>query len=111
MKNNNITIINNNTGEKFTFPIKDGSCGPQVVDLELFYEKTGMFVYDPGFTSTASCSSEITYIDGDRGILLHRGYSIEDLAKKSDYNEVCYLLLNGELPDLFNKKKICRNIN
>ena len=105
MKNNNITIINNNTGEKFTFPIKDGSCGPQVVDLELFYEKTGMFVYDPGFTSTASCSSEITYIDGDRGILLHRGYSIEDLAKKSDYNEVCYLLLNGELPDLFNKKK------
>jgi len=105
MKNKNITIINNNTGEKFTFPIKDGSCGPQVVDLELFYEKTGMFVYDPGFTSTASCSSEITYIDGDRGILLHRGYSIEDLAKKSDYNEVCYLLLNGELPDLFNKKK------
>ena len=105
MKNKNITIINNNTGEKFTFPIKDGSCGPQVVDLELFYEKTGMFVYDPGFTSTASCSSEITYIDGDRGILLHRGYSIEDLAKKSDYNEVCYLLLNGELPDLSNKKK------
>ena len=101
----NITIINNNTGEKFSFPIKNGSCGPQVVDLELFYEKTGMFVYDPGFTSTASCSSEITYIDGDKGILLHRGYSIEDLAKRSDYNEVCYLLLNGELPDSSNKKK------
>ena len=63
-----------------------------------------MFVYDPGFTSTASCSSEITFIDGENGILLHRGYKIEDLAEKSDYPEVCYLLLNGELPDTENKK-------
>ena len=105
MKNKTITVVNNVTGEKFNFPIKDGSCGPQVVDLDLFYEKTGMFVYDPGFTSTASCSSEITYIDGEKGVLLHRGYSIEELARRSDYNEVCYLLLNGELPNSSNKKK------
>ena len=65
-----------------------------------------MFVYDPGFTSTASCSSEITFIDGEEGILLHRGYSIEDLAKKSDYPEVCYLLLNGELQTLRIKKDL-----
>ena len=64
-----------------------------------------MFVYDPGFTSTASCESEITFIDGDKGKLLHRGYSIEDLAEKSDYPEVCYLLLNGELPDKDKKEK------
>ena len=64
-----------------------------------------MFIYDPGFTSTASCTSQITYIDGERGTLLHRGYKIEDLAEKSDYPEVCYLLLNGELPSKENKEK------
>ena len=92
MKKKTITIIDNSNGKKYDFSIKDGSYGPAVVDLDSFYEKTGMFVYDPGFTSTASCSSEITFIDGEEGILLHRGYSIEDLAKKSDYPEVCYLL-------------------
>ena len=70
-----------------------------------------MFLYDPGFTSTASCSSQITYIDGEKGTLLHRGYKIEDLAEKSDYPEVCYLLLNGELPNKVNKEKIYENFN
>ena len=63
-----------------------------------------MFVYDPGFKSTASCESKITFIDGEKGILLHRGYKIEDLAENSDYPEVCYLLLNGDLPSKENKK-------
>ncbi len=104
-KNNSITIVDNRTGKKFDFNVKDGSDGPSVVDFGSFYSKTGMFVYDPGFTSTASCSSKITYIDGEKGLLLHRGYKIEDLADKSDYTEVCYLLLNGELPNLKNKKR------
>ncbi|MAZ07258.1 MAG: citrate (Si)-synthase, partial [Rickettsiales bacterium] len=105
MKKKTITIVDNRNGNHYEFNIKDGSYGPPVVDLDSFYNKTGLFVYDPGFTSTASCSSEITYIDGEKGTLLHRGYSIEDLAKKSDYPEVCYLLLNGELPSKINKKR------
>ena len=108
MKKNTITITDNRSGKKFEFKIKNGSRGPDVVDLTSFYSKTGMFVFDPGFTSTASCSSEITFIDGEKGTLLHRGYKIEDLAEKSDYPEVCYLLLNGELPDLENKRKFIK---
>ena len=100
-----ITIIDNNSGKKFDFSVIKGSNGPSVVDLSNFYEKTGMFVYDPGFKSTASCHSAITFIDGEKGKLLHRGYSIEDLAKYSDYPEVCFLLLNGELPNKAQKKK------
>ncbi len=100
-----ITIIDNNSGKKFDFSVIKGSNGPSVVDLSNFYEKTGMFVYDPGFKSTASCHSAITFIDGEKGKLLHRGYSIEDLAKYSDYPEVCFLLLNGELPNKKQKKK------
>ena len=102
---NKITFINNSNGKKFNFSVKNGSNGPSVVDLSNFYEKTGMFVYDPGFKSTASCQSAITFIDGEKGKLLHRGYSIEDLAKYSDYPEVCFLLLNGELPNKQQKKK------
>ena len=100
-----ITIIDNSSGKKFDFSVIKGSNGPSVVDLSNFYEKTGMFVYDPGFKSTASCHSAITFIDGEKGKLLHRGYSIEDLAKYSDYPEVCFLLLNGELPNKEQKKK------
>ncbi len=100
-----ITIIDNSNGKKFDFSVIKGSNGPAVVDLSNFYEKTGMFVYDPGFKSTASCHSAITFIDGEKGKLLHRGYSIEDLAKYSDYPEVCFLLLNGELPNKDQKKK------
>src|SRR3989442_13873214 len=85
-------------GGRFDFPVLDGSVGPQVVDIRKLYSETGMFTYDPGFTSTASCESALTYIDGDEGILLHRGYPIGQLAEQSSFMEVSYLLLNGELP-------------
>src|SRR5271154_1780690 len=79
-------------------PIKHGTIGPSVVDIGKLYAQTGMFTYDPGFTSTASTESEITYIDGDEGILLYRGYPIDELAEHGDFLETCYLLLYGELP-------------
>jgi citrate synthase len=81
------------------YPVMAGSVGPEVVDIRKLYADTGMFTYDPGFTSTASCESGLTYIDGDEGVLLHRGYPIGQLAEKSSFMEVCYLLLNGELPN------------
>ncbi|HUG76548.1 MAG TPA: citrate synthase [Burkholderiales bacterium] len=85
-------------GRTFEFPVLDGSVGPEVVDIRTLYGKAGIFTYDPGFLSTASCSSTITYIDGDAGVLLYRGYPIEQLAQHCDFLEVSYLLLNGELP-------------
>ena len=85
-------------GENFEFPVMDGTVGPSVVDISKLYAQTGQFTYDPGFVSTASCESKITYIDGGAGMLLHRGYAIEDLAANSDYLETCFLLLHGELP-------------
>ena len=93
-----ITIVNNGSGEQVTFSVLQGTCGPKVIDVRKLYDATDMFTYDPGFTSTGSCESKITYIDGEAGILLHRGYPIEDLALNSDFMEVCYLLLYGELP-------------
>ena len=84
--------------------VKAGTIGPDVVDIGALYKHTGAFTYDPGFTSTASCESKITYIDGDEGVLLHRGYPIEQLAEKGDFLEVCYLLLYGELPTAAQKK-------
>ncbi|TMH64052.1 MAG: citrate (Si)-synthase [Betaproteobacteria bacterium] len=86
-------------GKSLEFPVLSGSTGPDVVDIRPLYAKSGMFTYDPGFMSTASCTSAITYIDGDAGILLYRGYPIEQLAQHCDFLEVCYLLLNGELPN------------
>ncbi|MBL8377978.1 MAG: citrate (Si)-synthase [Burkholderiales bacterium] len=80
-------------------PVYKGSIGPDVVDIRALYGKTGKFTYDPGFMSTASCNSSITYIDGDKGELLYRGYPIEQLAVQCDFLETCYLLLNGELPN------------
>ena len=80
-------------------PVRSGTIGPDVIDVGRLYRDTGCFTYDPGFTSTANCSSKITYIDGDRGILLYRGYPIEQLAQHSSFIEVCHLLLNGELPN------------
>ena len=88
-------VIGDQTHE---FPVLSGTIGPDVLDIRSLYAKTGMFTYDPGFTSTAACDSAITYIDGDKGELLYRGYPIEQLAEKSNYLEVCYLLLYGELP-------------
>lgn len=80
-------------------PIRTGSVGPDVIDIRKLYAQTGAFTFDPGFTSTASCDSALTYIDGDEGILLHRGYPIGQLTEQSSFMEVSYLLLNGELPD------------
>jgi citrate synthase len=85
-------------GESIELPILDGTVGPSVIDIRKLYAQTGMFTYDPGFTSTAACDSAITYIDGDKGELLYRGYPIDQLAEHSHYLEVCFLLLYGELP-------------
>jgi citrate synthase len=85
-------------GKTTEFPVYQGSIGPEVIDISKLYGQTGAFTYDPGFMSTASCKSSITYIDGDKGELLYRGYPIEQLAEKCDFMEVCYLLKNGELP-------------
>jgi citrate synthase len=86
-------------GKSIDFPVLQGTTGPDVVDIRALYGKTGYFTYDPGFLSTASCSSAITYIDGDKGVLMYRGYPIEQLAEHCDFLEVCYLLWYGELPN------------
>src|SRR6476646_11139288 len=101
-----LTVGDNDT----TFQVSNGTIGPSVIDIAKLYHDTGMFTYDPGFTSTASCESKITYIDGDKGILRHRGYPIEELAEKSDFLEVCYLLLYGELPNVAQATKFTKNI-
>ena len=90
-------------GKTVDLPVYSGSHGPDVIDIRKLYTQTGMFTYDPGFLSTASCNSTITFIDGDKGELLYRGYPIEQLAAKCDFLETCYLLLNGELPDAAQK--------
>lgn len=89
---------------RIELPIYRGTEGPSVIDISKLYGETGYFTYDPGFLSTASCESKITYIDGDEGILRYRGYDIADLAEKSDFLEVCYLLLHGDLPNAEQKK-------
>ncbi|NYT63035.1 citrate synthase [Alcaligenaceae bacterium] len=93
------TLSFSDGSEPIEFPVYKGSVGPDVIDIRKLYGKTGMFTYDPGFLSTASCESAITYIDGDKGELLYRGYPIDQLAKSCDFMDVCYLILNGELPD------------
>ena len=93
-----------NDGRSLELPVLSGTVGPDVVDIRALYGKAGVFTYDPGFMSTASCNSTITYIDGDAGVLLYRGYPIEQLAVRCDFLEVCYLLLNGELPDAAQQK-------
>ena len=95
---------------RFESPVLSGTIGPDVVDIRKLYGSTGMFTYDPGFTSTASCRSAITYIDGEEGVLLHRGYTIEDLAGKGDFLEVAYLLLYGELPTAKEHAKFTRDV-
>lgn len=97
-------------GETKDYAVMDGSVGPQVIDVRKLYANTGMFTYDPGFTSTASCESGLTYIDGDEGILLHRGYPIGQLAEESSFMEVSYLLLNGELPSKAELDEFTRTI-
>ena len=108
--NSNVTVTDNVSGKESTFPILTGTEGPPVIDIRRLYAETGYFTYDPGFVATGSCESKITYIDGDNGILLHRGYPIEQLAEKSDFLEVCYLLLYGELPNQGEKTEFDRAI-
>ncbi len=99
------TLTDNQSGDTWELPVLHGSLGPDVIDVRKLYAQTGCFTYDPGFTSTGSCESKITFIDGDEGVLLYRGYPIEQLAENSDFMEVCYLLLYGELPDAAAKVK------
>jgi citrate synthase len=97
-------------GKTLELPVYGGTIGPDVIDIRALYGKTGKFTYDPGFLSTASCSSKITYIDGDAGVLMYRGYPIEQLAQHCDFLEVCYLLLNGELPNASEKTGFDRTV-
>jgi len=97
-------------GRNFDLAVRSGSLGPDVIDISSLYKKTGAFTYDPGFTSTASCESKITYIDGDEGVLLHRGYAIEQLADQGDFLESCYLLLHGELPTAQQKRRFDHSV-
>ena len=98
MTDRTATIQFSDGAPSVTFPLIPGTIGPDVIDIRKLYAQTGKFTYDPGFLSTASCNSTITYIDGDKGELLYRGYPIEELAVKCDFLDVCYLLLYGELP-------------
>jgi len=105
-----VTLTDNATGKSFELPVIEGSIGPKVIDVRKLYGQTGYFTYDPGFMATAACRSSITYIDGDEGILLYRGYPIQELAAKSDFMEVSYLLLYGELPTPKQKEQFLYDI-
>src|SRR5271168_3344846 len=105
-----VTLTDNESGKSVELPVLGGTIGPRVIDIRKLYAQTGHFTYDPGFMATAACRSSITYIDGDEGILLYRGYPIEELAEKSDFLEVAYLLLDGELPNAAEKVQFERDI-
>jgi citrate synthase len=105
-----VTLTDNQSKKAVNLPLLPGTLGPKVVDVRKLYAETGMFTYDPGYTSTGSCESKITFIDGDEGVLLHRGYPIDELAEKSDFMEVCYLLLYGELPTPAQKTKFSEGV-
>ena len=105
-----VSVTDNMSGEAWQLPVLEGTLGPRVIDVRKLYGDHGMFTYDPGFTSTGSCESKITFIDGEKGVLLHRGYPIQELAEHSDYLEVCYLLLHGELPTADEKQKFVHDI-
>ena len=104
------TLINDKTGDKYTLPVIDGTTGPSVIDVRTLYSETDHFTFDPGYTSTGSCESALTYIDGDKGILLHRGYPIEQLAEHSNFLEVAHLLLYGDLPNQQENEKFVTDI-
>ncbi|MDP6572593.1 MAG: citrate synthase [Rhodospirillales bacterium] len=104
------TLTDSRNGETIELPVLAGTEGPQVIDVRRLYAESGCFTYDPGYTSTGSCESRITFIDGDKGILLYRGHPIEELAEHAEYMEVCYLLLYGELPTQDQKDKFEKNI-
>ncbi len=105
-----VTLTDDSTGKSYKLNVLHGSTGPKVIDISKLYTETGYFTFDPGFTSTGSCESKITFIDGEKGILLHRGYAIEDLATKSDFMEVAFLLQHGELPTPPQKAEFVKHI-
>ena len=105
-----VTVTDNSNGRSVELPMLSGTIGPKVIDIRRLYSDLGHFTFDPGYTATGSCESKITYIDGDKGVLLYRGYPIEELAETSDFMEVAYLLLYGELPTAAQKVKFERDI-
>ena len=105
-----VTLVDNAAGKSVDLPVLEGSIGPKVIDVRKLYAQTGYFTYDPGFMATAACRSSITYIDGDEGVLLYRGYPIQELAANSDFMEVSYLLLYGELPTAAQKRQFVYDI-
>ncbi|MGA3306841.1 MAG: citrate synthase, partial [Stellaceae bacterium] len=105
-----VTLRDNATGKTLELPLIPGTVGPKVIDIRKLYSSLSYFTFDPGYTATGSCESKITYIDGDAGILLYRGYPIEELAENSDFMEVCYLLLYGELPTGLQKTEFVNDI-
>ena len=109
-KNRTYTLTDNTTGETFELPVFPASIGPNVIDVRKLYADTNHFTYDPGFTSTGSCESKITFIDGDQGVLLYRGYAITDMAENSNFLETCFLLLYGDLPTKVQQKKFENDI-
>lgn len=106
-----VTLVDNATGKHYTLQVLGGTTGPRAIDVRGLYQTTGYFAYDAGYSSTASCRSQITYVDGERGTLLHRGYAIEELAEHGDFMEATYLLLNGELPNVQQKEEFQRVIS
>lgn len=110
MDKNSVTMIDNRDGKSYEFPIIDATIGPSVVDISTFYKNTGMFTFDRGFTSTASCRSRITYIDGDKGKLMYRGYDISYLATKKSFIDTAYLLLHKKLPKPEERKEFKHEI-
>ena len=111
LADNKATLSFSNGSPNVELPVYSGSIGPDVIDIRKLYAQTGMFTYDPGFLSTASCQSAITYIDGDKGELLYRGYPIEQLATNCDFLETCHLLLYGELPNAQQKSAFTENVS
>ena len=105
-----VTLTDDTTGKSVQLPVLGGTVGPHVIDIRKLYAQSGFFTYDPGFMATAACRSSITYIDGDEGVLLYRGYPIQELAERSDFMEVAYLLLYGELPTAKEKEKFVFDI-
>ena len=108
--NRTVTLSDNATGKQYELALINGTEGPDVIDVRTLYQTTGYFTFDPGYTSTGSCESSITYIDGEKGILLYRGYPIQDLAEHSDFAETCFLLLYGDLPNADQKRKFEHDI-
>ena len=110
MTTGTVTLTDNMSGKAVDLPVLGGTIGPKVIDIRKLYALTGHFNYDPGFMATAACRSSITYIDGDEGVLMYRGYPIQELAERSDFLEVAYLLLNGELPNAKEKAQFVYDI-